>query len=279
MDNEALTEPVSLDFSSTRTDDPTVGTPEPGDRDSLTGTDGARQEACKVRRDPATNLLSNLPKAPAMPIPVHSRPRKSWWLLLLALVMPMSAAEPTPPPATPSTAYAVFGGGCFWCLDAAYRQVPGVTDVVSGYAAGTVDHPTYHEVCGGDTGHAEVVKVIYDPTKVTYQRLIALFWRVHDPTTVDRQGHDIGPQYRSIVLTTDADQQRIAETSKAAIEKILGQKVATQIATLAIDGPARFHPAEAYHQDYYRRNPDQGYCQAVIRPKLNAFLKKLSEEP
>ena len=216
-----------------------------------------------------------------MPPPVlsRSRPRKSWWFLLLALVMPMSAAEPTPPPATPSAAYAVFGGGCFWCLDAAYRQVPGVTDVVSGYAAGTLDNPTYHAVCGGETGHAEVVKVVYDPTKVTYQRLISLFWRVHDPTTVDRQGHDIGPQYRSIVLTTDAEQQRIAESSKTAIEKILGQKVATQIATLVTEGPARFHAAEAYHQDYYRRNPNQGYCQAVIRPKLSAFLKKLSEEP
>lgn len=197
------------------------------------------------------------------------------WVLALLACAGIQAADAS----AASRAQAVFGGGCFWCIDAAFRAVDGVSAVEAGYAGGTADHPTYQQVCSGDTGHAEVVRVTYDPAKVTYNRLLALFWRMHDPTTVDRQGHDVGRQYRSIILVADAKQRQAAEAAKAEVQRLLGVPVVTEIVDLPATGPAAFHPAEDYHQDYFARHPDQPYCAAVIRPKLDRFLRELARMP
>ncbi len=157
----------------------------------------------------------------------------------------------------------VLGGGCFWCTEAAYRLLPGVTGVVSGYAGGRTEDPTYEQVCGGRTGHAEVIKVDFDPARVTRERLLEFFWQAHDPTQVGGQGHDHGTQYRSVILYADDAQRQAAEASRAAAQVRFAAPIATEIAPLT-----RFWPAEDYHQEYFARNPHQGYCAAVIRPKV-----------
>lgn len=157
----------------------------------------------------------------------------------------------------------VVGGGCFWCTEAAYQMLPGVVSVESGYAAGQDPAPTYEAVCGGQTGHAEVVNVTFDPSVVALEKVLALFWKIHDPTTLNRQGGDAGTQYRSIILYRDEAQKSAAEASLAAANPGWGGAIVTQIEKLT-----KFFPAEKYHQNYYARNPDAGYCQAVIRPKL-----------
>ncbi len=164
----------------------------------------------------------------------------------------------------------ILGGGCFWCTEAAYKMLPGVLSVESGYAGGHDPAPTYEAVCGGKTGHAEVVRVSYDPDVVPLKDVLALFWRIHDPTTLNRQGADVGTQYRSIILTTDDAQRAAAEASRAAAQADWGGGIVTTIEPLQ-----QFFPAEAYHQDYYERNPHQGYCQMVIRPKLEKLRGKL----
>ena len=164
----------------------------------------------------------------------------------------------------------VLGGGCFWCTEAAYQMLPGVTSVVSGYAAGEDPNPTYEAVCGGQTGHAEVVKVTFDPAIVSRERILELFWKIHDPTTLNRQGADAGTQYRSIILYADETQRAAAVASRDAANPGWGHKIVTQIERLGT-----FYPAEAYHQNYYARNPAAGYCQAVIRPKLHKFQSAL----
>jgi peptide-methionine (S)-S-oxide reductase len=164
----------------------------------------------------------------------------------------------------------VLGGGCFWCTDAAYRLVPGVTAVTCGYAGGRTEHPTYEEVCGGRTGHAEVVKVDFDPGQVSREALLDFFWQAHDPTQVGGQGHDHGPQYRSAIYYSGEDQRRAAERSRAAAQARFAAPITTEIAPLAT-----FWPAEDYHQDYFARNPHQGYCQAVIRPKVAKLRRTL----
>ena len=164
----------------------------------------------------------------------------------------------------------VLGGGCFWCTEAAYQMLPGVTSVVSGYAAGKDPHPTYEAVCGGQTGHAEVVKVTFDPSIITRERILELFWKIHDPTTLNRQGADAGTQYRSIILYADPAQQEAAIASRDAANSGWGNKIVTQIEPLE-----EFYAAESYHQNYYARNPAAGYCQAVIRPKLQKFKSAL----
>ena len=164
----------------------------------------------------------------------------------------------------------VLGGGCFWCTEAAYQMLPGVLAVESGYTAGEDPAPTYEAVCGGQTGHAEVVKVTFDPAVVSRDKVLELFWKIHDPTTLNRQGADAGTQYRSIVLYADADQKAAAEASRDAANPGWGNAIVTQIEPLAV-----FHPAETYHQNYYARNPEAGYCQAVIRPKLDKFRAQL----
>jgi peptide-methionine (S)-S-oxide reductase len=170
----------------------------------------------------------------------------------------------------PATETATLGGGCFWCLDAVFRELRGVRQVVSGYAGGSVANPSYEQVCSGRTGHAEVVQVMFDPALLSYADLLCVFFTIHDPTTKDRQGHDVGTQYRSIILTHSPDQARTAEAVKAEIEAshIWGAPIVT-----AIEAAAAFYPAEEMHQDYFARNPYAGYCRAVIAPKVVKFRK------
>ena len=170
---------------------------------------------------------------------------------------------------------ATLGGGCFWCLDAIYRQLRGVEKVESGYAGGTKPNPSYREVCGGNTGHAEVVQITYDPSVISYRDLLDVFFTIHDPTTQDRQGGDIGTQYRSIILTHSDEQARIAREAIADVsaEKIWDDPIVTQIRPLET-----FYPAERYHQDYFANNPNQPYCQVVIEPKVAKFRRKYLEK-
>ncbi len=176
-------------------------------------------------------------------------------------------------PAEPKLESAIIGGGCFWCVEAQYKLLKGVKKVVSGYAGGHVKNPTYKEVCEGTTGHAEVVQIDYDPSVITYRDVIDLFWDAHDPTTLNRQGNDRGPQYRSIILYTSDEQKKIAEESKTYAQTIIKDPIVTEIVPLEI-----FYPAEDYHQDYFANNPYQGYCQAVVRPKVSKFKEKLKEK-
>lgn len=165
---------------------------------------------------------------------------------------------------------AVFGGGCFWCTEGVYLIVPGVEKVVSGYMGGHVDNPTYKEVCSGLTGHAEVVKVEFDPAKVSYKELVDFFWYAHDPTTLNRQGNDVGTQYRSAIFYVNEEQKKIAEISKAEHNAEFGNGIVTEISPLA-----KFYPAEDYHQDFANKNPEQGYVCAVVKPKIEKFKAKL----
>jgi peptide-methionine (S)-S-oxide reductase len=159
--------------------------------------------------------------------------------------------------------YAILGGGCFWCLEAVYELVPGVLDVVSGYAGGSTDSPTYAEVCTGETGHAEVVRIAFDPRRIGYDRILEYFWEIHDPTSLNRQGADIGSQYRSVIFYADEGQREIATASMAAAAGNFVRPIVTEL----LPEP-RFWEAESYHQDYFRNNPDAGYCRIVIAPKL-----------
>jgi peptide-methionine (S)-S-oxide reductase len=161
------------------------------------------------------------------------------------------------------TEFAVFGGGCFWCMEAVFERVPGVKAVVNGYAGGHVDHPTYEEVCSHTTGHAEVVQIEFDPAQVTYGHLLDVFWDAHDPTSLDRQGADEGPQYRSAIFCLDDAQQAAAEISKAAVQARFPRPIVTQVEPLK-----KFWPAEDYHQHYFAQHANQGYCALVIRPKV-----------
>lgn len=166
---------------------------------------------------------------------------------------------------------ATLGGGCFWCLDAAYRQIEGVADVISGYAGGTPVNPTYEQVCSGNTGHAEVVQVMYDPRVIAYEDILDIFWAVHDPTTPNRQGNDVGSQYRSIILFADDRQRQAAEDSAMRVSQLWPNPIVTEIKKLD-----RFYPAEEYHQNYFAKNPTQGYCQAVINPKLQKLRQNFT---
>lgn len=158
----------------------------------------------------------------------------------------------------------VLGGGCFWCLEAVYEKINGVLDVVSGYAGGTTPNPTYEQVCSGTTGHAEVVRVRYDPRLITEAQILDWFWKAHDPTTLNRQGADVGTQYRSILLYKDSAQKSRFEQSRNAAQRLFDRPIVTEIVPLTA-----FYTAEAYHQDYFRKNPNAGYCRVVITPKLN----------
>ncbi len=170
------------------------------------------------------------------------------------------------------TEFATLGGGCFWCTEAVFQMLPGVKSVASGYAGGTKENPTYQEVCGGETGHAEVIQIEYDPKLISYEKLLETFWETHDPTTLNRQGADSGTQYRSIILYSSEAQKTAAEKSKAEARKHFNKPIVTEIVPLK-----KFYKAEAYHQDYYRENPNQSYCRIVIRPKVEKFEKKLKE--
>ncbi len=160
------------------------------------------------------------------------------------------------------------GGGCFWCLEAVYELVDGVTAVESGYSNGHVMNPSYAQVCGGDTGHVEVVKVSYDAERITLREVLEIFFHIHDPTTLNRQGNDIGTQYRSGIYFTDAEQERVAREVLAEVNAAQQGKVVTELKALA-----NYTKAEAYHQHYYARNPGQGYCVFVVAPKVEKFKK------
>lgn len=184
---------------------------------------------------------------------------------------PQPAMKTQPPsPIASASEYATLGGGCFWCLEAVFERVPGVKSVVSGYAGGHTENPTYKAVCGGDTGHAEVVQIQFDPRAITYEQVLDLFWQAHDPTTLNRQGPDVGTQYRSVIYYHDESQRVAAEKSKAAAGKQFARPIVTEIHALP-----RFYRAEGYHQDYYRNNPNQPYCRMIIRPKLDELRKGL----
>ena len=168
----------------------------------------------------------------------------------------------------------VLGGGCFWCLDPIYTQIKGVKQVVVGYAGGSKVNPTYEQVCNGNTGHAEVAQITYDENKVSLDSLLDVFFQVHDPTTLNRQGADVGTQYRSIILVNNDEEKeaalrKIEEINKA---KIWNNPLVTQVELLQ-----EFFPAEEYHQNYFKKNPFAGYCQVVINPKLKKFKQKFKD--
>jgi peptide-methionine (S)-S-oxide reductase len=170
---------------------------------------------------------------------------------------------------------ATLGSGCFWCSEAIFERVKGVTSVVSGYAGGKVDNPSYEDVCSGKTGHAEVIQIKFDPSVVSYDELLEIFWKTHDPTTLNRQGADVGTQYRSVVFYHNEEQKQKAESYKAELNKaeIWKDPIVTEISPLK-----KFYSAEKYHQDYYEQNPNQGYCSFVITPKIEKFEKVFKDK-
>lgn len=198
--------------------------------------------------------------------------RKSLWAMLVAGSL---GCAKSPDPVAPrskvvdpsrmeAAKHAVFGSGCFWCTEAVFEAREGVLDVVSGYAGGHVPNPDYRAVTTGMTGHAEVVRIAYDPEVVSYAELLDLFWISHDPTTLNRQGADVGTQYRSVIFYEDETEREIAARSKAAAAEQFRDPIVTEIAPLET-----FYPAEEYHQDYFARNPQAGYCAYVIAPKIS----------
>jgi peptide-methionine (S)-S-oxide reductase len=170
-----------------------------------------------------------------------------------------------------NTQIAVLGGGCFWCLEAAYQQIKGIESVVSGYAGGDTVNPTYEQIERAGTGHAQVVKLTFDPSIITFADVLDIFWAIHDPTTKDRQNYDVGPQYRSIILYTSDEQRDIAETSRDAIAKKWPNPITTEIKPLE-----HFYEAEAYHQNYFKNHPERAYCQIIINPKLAKLREKFA---
>ena len=170
---------------------------------------------------------------------------------------------------------AVFGGGCFWCIEAVFNRLTGVKSAISGYMGGHVDKPTYRQVCNGDTGHVEVVQVTFDPGEIRYRDLLEVFFAVHDPTTLNRQGNDEGEQYRSVIFYTSDEQERGAEETIAALN---AAKAFPEPIVTSVEPAATFYPAEDYHQLYYDNNATQPYCQVVIAPKLRKFEKKFGEK-
>jgi peptide-methionine (S)-S-oxide reductase len=171
----------------------------------------------------------------------------------------------------PGQELAVLGGGCFWCLEACYQQLKGVSKVVSGYAGGHVDNPTYQQVCGKQTGHAEVVAITFDPKVITFKDLLDVFFTIHDPTTPNRQGADVGPQYRSIIMYTSEQQK---ETAKQAMEEVNKEGLYPNPVVTELVPLEKLWAGEDYHQNYYKLNPNQGYCRAVVAPKVSKFRSK-----
>jgi len=214
-------------------------------------------------------------------------PARTSFLFLTALALPALAMQACETPnsttmdthetldnersaSTPGMDTATFGAGCFWCIEAVFSEMKGVAKVTSGYAGGSVVDPTYKQVCTGTTGHAEVARIIFDPAVVTFDELLEVFWQTHDPTTLNRQGADVGTQYRSVIYYHNDDQKRKAEHYMAELDRsgAFGGPIVTEISPLPV-----FYAAENYHQEYYAQNPDQGYCQYVIRPKMEKFRK------
>ena len=175
----------------------------------------------------------------------------------------------------PHTEAATLAGGCFWCLEAVYNDLRGVDKVVSGYSGGDVHNPSYRDVCSGQTGHAEAVQITFDPQVVTFGELLQVFFTIHDPTTRDKQGMDVGTQYRSAIFYHTPEQKTVAENVIAEMEaaKIYDAPIVTEVTPFTI-----FYPAEDYHQRYYEQNPDEGYCRAIIAPKVSKFRKVFLEK-
>lgn len=174
----------------------------------------------------------------------------------------------------PETQIATLAGGCFWCLEAVYQQVSGVLSVVSGYAGGNVPNPTYQAVCGGTTGHAEAVQVEFDPKVINYREVLEIFFYIHDPTTLNRQGNDVGTQYRSAIFYADDDQKKVAqEVMSKFASQFWSDPLVTELAPLE-----KFYKAEEYHQDYFNQHPEQAYCQVIINPKLQKFRAKFESK-
>lgn len=170
---------------------------------------------------------------------------------------------------------ATFGAGCFWCVEAVFQRLKGVESVASGYSGGKVANPTYEQVCTGTTGHAEVCQITYDPRQLSFEQLLEVFWKTHDPTTLNRQGNDVGTQYRSVVFYHSEEQKKLAQQYKARLDSsgAFPAPIVTEIAPFTV-----FYKAEDYHQNYYRENPSQGYCRMVIAPKMEKFEKVFAEK-
>ncbi len=185
---------------------------------------------------------------------------KNMVLTLMILIMMSSSSD--------KRETAVFGGGCFWCTEAVFQQVKGVEQVVPGYSGGALANPTYKEVTSGETGHAEVVKIIFNPTIVSYEQLLEIFFEIHDPTTLNRQGADVGTQYRSVIYYTNSTQK---ETASMMIGRLSNTTFRSQRIVTEVDQLNEFYKAEEYHQNYYQNNKTQPYCQFVVRPKMEKF--------
>lgn len=193
-------------------------------------------------------------------------------LVVLAVISQSAEKHKSMPASKPAPGLerAVFGGGCFWCVEAVFERLDGVKDVVSGYAGGRTENPTYEQVCTHTTGHAEVVLIDFDPKKITYEKLLNVFWHAHDPTTLNRQGNDVGDSYRSVIYYTSPAQHEAAKKSKADEQKNWKDPIVTQIEPLKV-----MYMAEVSHQDYYRLNGNKNpYCQAVVRPKVEKLESK-----
>lgn len=184
-----------------------------------------------------------------------------------------SPAADTTTPSTGQTEIATLGGGCFWCVEAVYQELQGVLKVESGYSGGHVANPSYREVCSGTTGHAEVIQITFDPAVVSYKEILEVFFTVHDPTTLNRQGNDVGTQYRSAIYYHSPEQKTIAEAAKEAADALWDDPIVTEIAPFK-----KFYKAEDYHQNYYKENPYQPYCVYVVGPKVKKFREKFQEK-
>lgn len=205
------------------------------------------------------------------------------YLLAVALIMLMLAAGSVftqqqsqteeEPMNTENLEEATFGAGCFWCVEAVFEELKGVKSVKAGYAGGKIKNPTYRQVASGTTDHAEVARILYDPSVITYEQLLTVFWHTHDPTTLNRQGPDVGPQYRSVIFYHNEEQRKIAEQSLEEVDKsdLWEDPIVTKIQPIK-----NYSEAEDYHQNYYENNPNAGYCQVVIAPKLKKFRKEFS---
>jgi peptide-methionine (S)-S-oxide reductase len=186
---------------------------------------------------------------------------------LIPLLAAMTAQAETKPAS--KTEFATIGGGCFWCMEAVFQHVPGVIHSVSGYSGGTTDNPTYEDVCGHGTGHAEVVQLEFDPAVISYEKLLGIFFEAHDPTTLNRQGADEGDQYRSVIFYNSKEQHEAAIRAKQAAQADIADPIVTEIVPLK-----KFWRAEDYHQDYFNQHPNQGYCTFVIKPKVKKLEAK-----
>jgi peptide-methionine (S)-S-oxide reductase len=197
-------------------------------------------------------------------------------LILGGVIQFVAHAQVTNTANTNKTETATFGGGCFWCMEAVFERLPGVRSVTSGFAGGRTENPTYREVCSGETGHAEVTQIEFDPAKISYTKLVEVFWQAHDPTSLNRQGADEGTQYRSVILYHDAKQKLLAEKAKLAAQTDFRKPIVTEIAAFK-----KFYRADEHHQGYYDAHTDEGYSRAIIAPKLEKLEHKkvIEKEP